>query len=353
MNTELNVGANVAADTGMTGAGTQRQDSDRRGILEVFNRSGLLLQRLRWAGERVTVGRAYDNDVIVSDPYVCPHHFELRIESGQPRVHDLGSVNGTYLGSSRQRVQSADLDEGQVIQFGHSQMRLLQDGGALAPTWLDSSRHGLLAMLSKSWVLLLAVLSALAVLAVDSLLDNAAPPKVLTLLLDMFYPLLLVLAWSGMWALINRIVAHRSNFHVHLTIALLGVTVEFLTTQAVQLVVFAWDWNAALGWASWVASSAVLFAVLYAHMRYALHGSARRQIWVAAVMSLFLFGVPAAAGFIDRNNFSSLPQLAPLLRPPQYRQVDGQNAAEFFQRAENLKSRLDEAAQEVRGHRED
>ncbi len=353
MNTELNAGSHEAADAGMKGADTQRQDSVLRGILEIFNRSGLLLQRVHWTGERVTVGRAYDNDVIVSDPYVCPHHFELHIESGRPRVHDLGSVNGTYLGSCRQRVCSAALEEGAVIQFGHSQMRFLHDGGALAPTWLDSSRHGLLAMLGKSWVLMLAVLSAVAVLAVDSLLENAAPPKILTLLLDMFYPLLLVLAWSGMWALINRIVAHRSNFQVHLAIALLGVTVEFLATQAVQLAVFAWDWDTALGWASWLASSAVLCAVLYAHMRYALHGSARRQLWVAAIMSLFLFGVPVAAGFIDRNNFSSLPQLAPLLRPPQYRQVDGQNAAEFFQRAENLKSRLDEAAQEVRGHRED
>ncbi len=56
-----------------------------RGVIELLGRSGLLLQRLPYHGNTIKIGRAYDNDIIVSDPYVCPHHLVIQ-------EHDGGSV---------------------------------------------------------------------------------------------------------------------------------------------------------------------------------------------------------------------------------------------------------------------
>ena len=65
------------------------------GVIEVMNRSGQVLQRIPWAGKRLTVGRAYDNDIIVGDPYVCPHHLTISNMGGQLQFQDLGSLNGS------------------------------------------------------------------------------------------------------------------------------------------------------------------------------------------------------------------------------------------------------------------
>ena len=61
--------------------------------------------RFRIAGPEARIGRGYDNDVIVDDPYVAAQHLRVfRDEAGQLIAEDMGSVNGTFLdgGKSRQ-----------------------------------------------------------------------------------------------------------------------------------------------------------------------------------------------------------------------------------------------------------
>ena len=78
--------------------------------------------------ERVRIGRAPDNDVVVNDLLVSRHHAEvvLTAERGYEIV-DLKSHNGTFVDG--QRVTAARIDEASVIGFGHHQFRLV--GGAL------------------------------------------------------------------------------------------------------------------------------------------------------------------------------------------------------------------------------
>ncbi|MEV0338500.1 FHA domain-containing protein [Nocardia sp. NPDC050713] len=72
------------------------------------------------------IGRAADNDIVVSDLMVSRHHAELRvIGDGKYRIVDLGSHNGTYVNGSR--VDAADLTESDLIAMGHTTARLVGD----------------------------------------------------------------------------------------------------------------------------------------------------------------------------------------------------------------------------------
>src|SRR5213079_2538659 len=64
-------------------------------FVELFDRRGRLLARHRIERWPVTIGRAYSNDIIVDDPYVCPNHLRL-VRNGDEGIvaEDLGSVNG-------------------------------------------------------------------------------------------------------------------------------------------------------------------------------------------------------------------------------------------------------------------
>jgi pSer/pThr/pTyr-binding forkhead associated (FHA) protein len=51
--------------------------------VEVLGRHRDVAARYRCAGPMVHVGRAYDNDVVLDDPYVAPRHLRIaRDESG-------------------------------------------------------------------------------------------------------------------------------------------------------------------------------------------------------------------------------------------------------------------------------
>ena len=80
------------------------------------------------AAQRIRIGRAPDNDVVLNDLLVSRHHAELVVtpERGY-RIVDLKSHNGTFVDGDPVRV--AVVDETSVIGLGHHEFRLV--GGAL------------------------------------------------------------------------------------------------------------------------------------------------------------------------------------------------------------------------------
>lgn len=314
------------------------------GVIEVLTRNGQVVQRMPWSGSVIRIGRAYDNDMIIGDPYVCPHHLVLVLDAGRLLARDLGSENGTYTGDRKEPIESVELQDGLVIHFGHSQLRYHASGVKVAPAWRDTARHGLLALMGKPWLLVLATLLAVVTLGVDDLLDSSERLRPLALASGLLYPLIAVLAWAGFWSLLNRIITHRANYHAHLAISFVGVACLFLVVQAISLLAFGLGWNDSVPWLILSGRVAVLWLVIYAHLRYAVNGPMRRQAIIAMTAALVLFGAPEIGEVIERNEFSSLPYLDPLLRPPQYRLVEGETVEAFFTAAQLLREQVDEAA---------
>jgi ABC-type multidrug transport system ATPase subunit len=71
------------------------------------------------------IGRAADNDVVVSDLSVSRRHAELRkVPQGGYEIADVGSHNGTYL-NGRRITAAAMVTESDVIGIGSSSFRLI------------------------------------------------------------------------------------------------------------------------------------------------------------------------------------------------------------------------------------
>jgi len=73
-----------------------------------------------------TAGRHPDSDIFLDDVTVSRRHAEFRREGGGFVVHDVGSLNGTYV--NRQRIDVAALTGGDEVQVG--KFRLLYLAGA-------------------------------------------------------------------------------------------------------------------------------------------------------------------------------------------------------------------------------
>lgn len=89
--------------------------------------------RFEIVGDRTTVGRTRENDVVLQDPAVSSSHCELISERGTLMVRDLDSSNGTYVNG--RRVQIAPLFDGDALKIGQYQGRIAVrrlDGKALS-----------------------------------------------------------------------------------------------------------------------------------------------------------------------------------------------------------------------------
>ena len=66
--------------------------------------------------EVTTAGRHPDSDIFLDDVTVSRRHVEFHREGGGFSVHDVGSLNGTYV--NRERVEAATLSSGDEVQVG-------------------------------------------------------------------------------------------------------------------------------------------------------------------------------------------------------------------------------------------
>jgi hypothetical protein len=76
-----------------------------------------------------TAGRHPDSDIFLDDVTVSRRHAEFRREPGGFSVHDVGSLNGTYV--NRQRIEAVALGGGDEVQIG--KFRLVYLTAAVRP----------------------------------------------------------------------------------------------------------------------------------------------------------------------------------------------------------------------------
>lgn len=71
-----------------------------------------------FTGEVFRIGRAPDNDVVLDYPGVSAHHARIYRSGDQTWIEDLGSTNGTALGSPEGKITRTVLTEDSVVYFG-------------------------------------------------------------------------------------------------------------------------------------------------------------------------------------------------------------------------------------------
>lgn len=90
----------------------------------------------------VSVGTAEGNDLVLSDPTVSRHHFSITATSAGYLLRDLGSSNGTWVGSVR--VQSGFVEPGARVRVGRTTLRVDQVDEDICEALSPEERFGAL-----------------------------------------------------------------------------------------------------------------------------------------------------------------------------------------------------------------
>ncbi len=304
--------------------------------IEVLSRQKEIIQRHHAAADSVTIGRAYDNGVIVDDPYVAPAHVRIcRDESGAMVAEDLATQNG-LLDEKGKRHHRISLTGNQLIRIGHTWLRVRDANFKVADERpLQPQR--------RLWPGLMAMLILLPGFFMLNLWLRNTGDYSITLYLGQFVSLATGIAiWIGFWSLLTRLLTGAACFTLHAIIALTGIF-------ALQIISFTQDWLVFAFSSNFIAQYSFplfwfLFALIcFAHMCVISSKNTYRK---AAIVFSLAACASMAQWFMDNplipeDSGAKRPYLTRMY-PPSWRVIAPETELEFFAEAEKLKAQLDE-----------
>jgi hypothetical protein len=303
--------------------------------VEVLSRQRDVAERFRIAGPEARIGRAYDNDVIVDDPYVAAHHLRIfRDESGQLVAEDDGSANGTFLDRGKDCLTRVNIDGTKPIRIGQTLLRVRESNHAVEPERLARPERGIAPIVG------IAVLG-LAIVGIDALkiwLTQTTDPR-LSSYLSLLMIIAAVLAWAGLWALLSRILSGHPRFVRNLLIALAGLLLISVYNEVAQIAAFAWTWPAANTY-QYVVVWCVLAGICFLHLREVGHA----RLWLkGAIVATVLVTAIAAQALQQSEAFSDSGRqnTTRLLMPPAFRAVSVRDENAFSREVTELRVKLD------------
>jgi hypothetical protein len=315
------------------------------GAIEVIDRTGRVQTRVRVEQVPFRIGRALDNDLILDDPHVCAHHAELRGD-GVLELVDGGSLNGSFLGSERQRRERIELGRGAELRVGHTHLRFRAADEEIAATVADPMAGSRWLGLDR-WRWGIAALVGCAAVVIGEHIVGSTQALRPGVVLGAAAPALIVLAlWALSWSLVNRVVAHRFHYVGHLVIGCLGVIAGSVIQTMASYLGFAFAVDHGLSKATALTGAVLISTVIYGHLRLISTGSGRRLLAPAALVGvgfLALMTLPNAAD----DRFSSEPRFKSSLKLPAAALRAGRDSETFYADAQEALDAADaEAAQD-------
>ena len=184
-------------------------------ILEV---NGKFKEHIFISEEGVTIGRSWDNDVILKDRYVDPKQAKLSLTDNELIIEDLDSTNGTEVSGQRVNGKGVVYQIGSLISIGDTIIRLLNVTAEVAKTKRRSSWFHFVRFF-KPLPLLVALLIATAGLYVFSGWMFSTKPYLLANAAKVFFESVSAIFLIAVcFAILNRLFKGKSSFKEHLIV---------------------------------------------------------------------------------------------------------------------------------------
>ncbi len=314
-------------------------------VIETRDARGHLLARTRLDALPATIGRAFDNDVIIEDAYVSPHHARLvQDEIGQLWAEDVGSVNGLRRTTHASREARILLRSGASIVIGHTTVRIF-DADHVVPEALTDQRTGLpvVQLFTDRRAVSWAAAACAAFYCARSYLGNTSRDPIEDVLPTAIGVLLVCAVWAGGWSLIGRTHAGQ-RFASHFGWACIGAVGLTLATTVTGWLEFMFPSGDALGVLLAIVLAASFTVFIAGHVTLASALAPAQAIRRLAIGFGAAAAVMALLTYTSRDRFSATPEYPTEVVPIPTALLNRVSVDDFAAQALKLQGEVDELA---------
>lgn len=304
-------------------------------FIETLALNGEVLHRHRVDQLPIRLGRGYENDFILDDPYAASRHAIIEAgPDGAMLLRDLDSMNGVVHRGKRHATLALTGDT--VIRVGHTSLRVRAADFGVEPELLDRTRHGweglapgLIGMmlvwlfgLAYQWIMDTQSFQLVRYLQVLAIATGGA------------------LVWGGAWAFANRLFGRYARLGRHLFILGCALAVAAAFQLGSSVLAFAYSLDALTRYGSHVL---ILIAagMLYYHLNTVKPQYVRRLGVSCLMLGLFASGLVLISNEQRTGSVADSPYMSVIL-PPTMRVSPDHSVDDFMGDVATLKPQLDQ-----------
>lgn len=325
---------------------------ERQLYLEQLDRLGRVRHRTGIDRLPFTIGRAYDNDLIVDDPYVSLSHCRLESsKSGVVRVIDQESDNGCIALPSRNKVGTLELGDSDSFRIGHTIFRVRSASYADLPaTRAIGISFGASNMMHSAWLAVASLLLLTVYMGIKTHMSGYNEFNWIKYIFGEATPALIVITViAGMWALFTRLLDQHFNFVPHILIlTLLTFTLDGLSNTITLASYMLSLEHLTVITVTILMMLSVVSVWFYFHLHFATHLPAKTKSMISAFVAITIVTIGYQGDVVklyhyDRNGTT----LSSNLYPAGWQLTSGQGLEDYIEQTKSLKEEADHYAQKA------
>lgn len=315
-------------------------------IIAVANRGNKTVEHHRFSGEQCHIGRAYDNDIIINEPHVCPNHAVIEEDAqGQLWLRDVGSINGIRGHRYHKMGQLSEIHSGDEFQIGRAKFHVYRSDHPVEETlelgFSDSALHFFsrpVPFLSQ----LIFLFASLFILEYNRYFEALEWREFLPLLLVVPF---MAFIWSAIWAITGRLSSrHEPRFLSQCVITVFYITIIEWLDPILENVAFNTGDVEQTRMLSYIVHGIMFYILLTMNLRLSTHLSDMVRRVSAISVVLVTLGLVWLVSFFTAEDNYLVPQYVSDLQPPNLRWSESHDLDHFLTASDRIFAQPSELA---------
>jgi hypothetical protein len=310
-------------------------------VLELLSRKNIPLKHYKFEQDYVCVGRDFNNDLRLDDPYICPSHMLVAIdpESGKLMVNDCQSANGIKV--NNKFVRQATLNAHDIIKIGRTRLRIIDTKVPLAEAMPLSELEEKLSWLNQSFLAICLSIVCLVYLSLSKYLGSVQEFNLIKALPSELGQLAIFCLWPLSFAILAKVVKKESHIVSQFSLMWLVVLLANVLILMQKVAIFNVHPGPWFTWLELLTFAMVIGGFIWLSLFIAFHQTNRRRNIIASSMTFIILAPIYALGFLNTDEFSTRPSYNPILLPPTYNITSAAQTGDFIEHADNLFTQVD------------
>lgn len=314
-------------------------------IIEELSRGHKLLGRHKFLQDSVNIGRGYNNDIIVTDPHVCPEHISIKYDGEHWVVYDEQSLNGSYIEGSKQLANNHVVQSGDVICFGASQIRLVFPNHPVEASVPFSAFENFINISRNPISLTISIVLFSMVAGWIFYLNKPVEVNFSQVLVPAIGMTLMFALWPAMVALISHLTKHDARVLTQLGVCFVFFNLMWISDVFETIVSFNTSSNLPVSLLIAVIPIALAFCLFWLNCYIGFHMSKVRRIVTASCITALLFGGSALVQLSNKPEFNPRPNYNSTLMMPSFFWATSSDVDTFIEDSAKLFTKTQKAAE--------